>query len=145
MIIPNLMVADIQRSLAFYRDKLDMTVMMTVGADKTFNQGSEVVTDPVFAIVEWGGDQLMLQTRGSLTADLPTVPAGGDAGLWGTVYMRGFAPDVVMEKIDAADVVKGPETSWYGMRELYVRDPDGHVICLGAPDGEAPDGATPES
>ncbi len=139
MIIPNLMIADVQRSLAFYRDKLGMTVIMTVGADKTFNQGGDVVEDPVFAVVEWGGDQLMLQARESLTADLPTVPAAGEARLWGTVYMRGFAPDSVAERLDTADVIKGPETSWYGMRELYVRDPDGHVICLGAPDGEAPE------
>ncbi len=138
MIIPNLMVTDMARSVAFYRDKLGMAVDMSVGADRSFVQGGEAADNAVFTVLTWDGAQLMLQTVASLAGDVPAFSTDQAPTPSGTVYFRGFVPDAVAEKLSADEIVKGPETSWYGMRELYVRDPDGHILCLGAPDGAAP-------
>ncbi len=138
MIVPNLMVTDMPRSIAFYRDILGLTVGTTVSSDKSFATGGEVVAEPVFAVLEWNGAQIMLQTVESLAAELPVFSAGQSPHPAGTVYLRGFDPDSVAGRLSGDMIVKGPERTWYGMRELYIRDPDGHILCLGAPEGAPP-------
>jgi len=138
MIVPNLMVTDIRRSIEFYRDKLGFSVATTVSADRSFATGGEIVNDPVFAVLEWESAQLMLQTVGSLAGELSVFSADQAPQPSGTVYLRGFKPDDAAGRLSEGDVIKGPDISWYGMKELYVRDPDGHVICLGAPEGPPP-------
>lgn len=39
--------------------------------------------------------------------------------------------------VNPEHIVKGPERTWHGMTELYVRDPDGYIVRVGSPD-EAP-------
>jgi hypothetical protein len=52
--------------------------------------------------------------------------------------LRGYHPDEVADKDVSAITVKGPIKQWYGMVELYLRDPDGYIICLAAPEGPPP-------
>ena len=139
MIIPNLMVTDMSRALSFYRDLLGLEVTMTVDANRnTSTDGS--TSGAVFAILAWEGDQLMLQTAGSLADDLPGVLASEPPSKpAATVYLRGFHPDRVQGRVPQGTIVKGPERAWYGMLELFLRDPDGHIICLGVPDGPPPE------
>lgn len=137
MIIPNLMVTDVGRSIAFYRDKVGLSLAMTVGADRSFAQGG-MVADPVFAIMEGLDGQLMLQSVASLAADVPDFAPDQTPTPGGTIYFRGVSAAEAEPRFDGAEIVKPPERSWYGMVELYVRDPDGHVLCLGAPDGPPP-------
>jgi len=138
MIVPNLMVTDIRRSIGFYRDKLGLSVATTVSSDRTFATGGDIVDDPVFAVLEWDGAQLMLQTVGSLAGELSVFSSHQKPRPSGTVYLRGFNPDDTAGRFAEGEILKGPELTWYGMKELYVRDPDGHVICLGAPEGPPP-------
>lgn len=49
MIVPNLMVTDLERSVAFYRDVLGMTVAFVVGPDRQVSEGPE---GGVFATLE---------------------------------------------------------------------------------------------
>ncbi|MEM7022398.1 MAG: VOC family protein [Pseudomonadota bacterium] len=135
MIVPNLMVSDMRAAIAFYRDLLGMTVTMMLMPDRSMQTDGDG-QDAYFATLEWQGSQLMLQTRQSLAEELPgfdTPPSPA-----GTVYFRGFAPDAIADRVSAGQVVKGPVLQWYGMKELYLRDPDGHIICLGAPEGAPP-------
>lgn len=137
MIIPNLMVSDVDRSFAFYRDTLGLTPVMAVTASR------EMRTDgtsegAVFAIFEWDSAQLMLQAADSLAQELPLFGPSPTPSPGGTIYFRGLDPDALVTRVDPAHLIKGPETSWYGMRELYLRDPDGHVLCAGVPFGPAP-------
>lgn len=138
MIITNLMVADMVRSIAFYRDVIGMTVKMTVSPDRETEFGANDGANVAFAILEWNGAELMLQTQHSLSQELPifagpTMPAPSTA-----IYVRGLHPDTVKDRVQHANIVKGPFLQWYGMRELYLRDPDGHIVCLTAPEGDPP-------
>lgn len=136
MIIPNLMVRDLPRSVAFYRDILGLKLALTVTAEHETKFGNEAATeDAVFAILELQASQLMLQTVSSLAEELEVFSPQSAPTASGTVYIRGFAPESALAKLTPEQIVKGPQTSWYGVRELYVRDPDGYVICLGVPDG----------
>ena len=137
MIVPNLMVADMARSLAFYRDLLGLTLAFAVAADRSLLSETDG-TDAVFTTLDWDGAQLMLQTAASLAEELPAMAAGLPDRPGGTIYLRGFDPDKVLPLLPAETIVKGPFTQWYGMRELYLRDPDGHILCLGVPEGPPP-------
>lgn len=135
MIIPNLMVADMARSLAFYRGVLGFTLVTAVSADR----GTLAETDghdAVFAILSAAGGQLMLQTRQSLRAEQPTL--ADHPSFTGTIYLRGIDPRPLMATIPAGRIVKPIERQWYGMIEAYVRDPDGYILCLGVAEGPPP-------
>ena len=133
MIIPNLMVSDVGRSVRFYRDTLGMTLTMTVSSRREVGWPGELL-GAAFAVLEWGGGQLMLQSVASFADELPVFAPDRAPAPSGTVYFRGLHPETVRDQVADEDIVKGPERSWYGMMELYVRDPDGYVICLGAAD-----------
>jgi catechol 2,3-dioxygenase-like lactoylglutathione lyase family enzyme len=133
MIIPNLMVSDMVRSLAFYRDKIGLRVVMAIDGNR------EVLADTdgsnaVFVILSGLDDgELMLQSTASLRAEHPSLPT--TPGFTGTIYIRGLDPRMIAAKVDPADVAKPLERQWYGMLELYLRDPDGYLICIGMADG----------
>ena len=135
MIIPNLLVADMDRSIAFYRDLLGMEVTMSVDADQGYSEGA-LRPGSVFAGLQWNGAQLMLQTRERLARELTEVPVGPPGGVWGTVFIRGYDPTHLASRVPDGARVKGPEVTWYGMRELTLRDPDGHLVTLATPAGE---------
>ena len=136
MIIPNLMVRDLGRSVAFYRDGLGMDLVFALGPDRQMPEAPE---GGVFATLEWEGAQLMLQTVESLAQELPVFAPGQAPMPGGTVYLRGMEPEPVLARLPAEAVIRPPFRQWYGMREAYLRDPDGHVICMGVPDGAPPD------
>jgi catechol 2,3-dioxygenase-like lactoylglutathione lyase family enzyme len=135
MIIPNLMVTDLGRSVAFYRDVLGFSLSFVIGPDQIMQDDP---TGGVFATLERDGAQLMLQTRDSLAAELPVFQADQPIEPAGTIYLRGVDPDPVIARANPESIVKQPFRQWYGMREAYIRDPDGHILCLGVPDGPPP-------
>ncbi len=136
MIVPNLMVSDISLSVAFYTDVLGMSVIALV--DLEGQRMQEAVDETVsFATLEWQGGQLMLQRRDSLTEILPEL-GKTEPGLSGTVYLRGFSPDDIISRLPSEQILRGPVQQWYGMKELYFRDPDGYILCAGRAEGEAP-------
>lgn len=137
MIIPNLVIADMDRSIAFYRDLLGMKVTMSVDADQGYSANG-LCDNAVFAAVEWDGAQLMLQTRDSMAAEMPEFGSAAPATHWGTVFFRGYDPTTVADRVPPEHHVKGPEVTWYGMNELTLRDPDGNLITLATPAGEGP-------
>ena len=132
MIVANLLVADIARSVAFYRDVVGLEVMMLLGPDQTMINGPEIPGDAVFATLQHGGSQLMLQTEEHIRTVLPNAPKGSS---W--IYIRDLDPDPVLERIGGAPL-KGPEVTWYGMKEIHIADPDGHIVCIGTPEGAGP-------
>jgi uncharacterized glyoxalase superfamily protein PhnB len=135
-IIPNLMVSDMQRSLGFYCDLLGFTQNMAVTGDRKVITDGERVGNIVFAMLVNDSAELMLQRRDSMMEDVPAFSPGCVPGGTITLYLRGEAVDELAAKLaGAVEVVKGPETSWYGMRELYIRDPDGYVLAFGTPQG----------
>ena len=139
MIVPNLMVSDMARSVRFYRDTLGMTLTTTVSPDRDVGWPGDV-GGAAFAVLEWDGAQLMLQTVESLAGELSVFPPDHRPVPSGTIYFRGMHPSSVRDRVGDEQVVKGPERSWYGMMELYLRDPDGYAACVGAPDGGASSG-----
>jgi uncharacterized glyoxalase superfamily protein PhnB len=125
-VTPNLVVSDIDRSLAFYRDVLGFSAIATVPDGAPF----------VFVWMQRDGVNVFLNTVASIKDDQPALaarPIGGTA----TMYMA-IEADSAAEGVDAlfetvkpqANVIMPLHTQFYGMREFGVEDPDGYVIYV---------------
>ena len=136
---PNLMVTDMDASLRFYHEVVGLPIAFCVDADQSTDMSGEVVPGAVFATLRAGETELMLQDRVSLAEDAPVVtPDTPPAGTF-TLYFRVDDVDEVVARMpESHEVVKPLQMTWYGMKEIWVRDPDGYVITIGAPEGEPP-------
>ena len=108
-----LIVADLQRSLAFYH---------RIGFGKPSVHGEP----PCFAMLFRDGFELMLSSGES-----GAVRPNGPSGVW-DVYVRVDDLDAELRALAAAGVPvdKGPTDMFYQMREVEIVDPDGHRLCF---------------
>jgi catechol 2,3-dioxygenase-like lactoylglutathione lyase family enzyme len=117
---PNLLVADVERSIAFYRDVLGFTLVTTVPEQSPF----------VFAIVQKGGVEVFLNLAGPATEEYPAFkdrPIGGTLTLFiEVVGVRGLHDDLNGK----VPVVMPLEKKWYGPTEFAITDPDGYIITF---------------
>ena len=72
----------------------------------------------------------MFQQRNSLVEEMPAL-AGCDIGASLTLYIELEGVDALYESLrDKADIIKPPQTTFYGRRELYLRDCNGYILAL---------------
>lgn len=135
MIIPNLMVTDMPHAIAFYRDVIGLGVTMMISADREILEPGDE-SRAVFVTLDADEGQLMLQTVESLAAELDVFQSGQMPHPGGTIYFRGMDPAPVANRATSDQILKGPFLQWYGMKEVYLRDPDGHIICIGQAEGK---------
>ena len=119
-VTPNLVVRDLAKSLAFYRDVLGFTINMSVPDAPPY----------VFVGLERDGVPVFLNDITAASHDFPamaTAPAGGTATMFFIVTDVDALHAVVAPKAPVAMPLK---TQFYGMREFAVTDPDGHLITF---------------
>lgn len=117
---PNLIVADVERSLAFYRDVLGFTVGPTVPDASPF----------VFAIVQSGEVTVFLNAAGPAVEEYPAFkgrPLGGTLTLFIDVEGIRESYEALKERVE---VVMPLEKKWYGPTEFAFLDPDGYIITF---------------
>ncbi|MEM0977781.1 MAG: VOC family protein [Pseudomonadota bacterium] len=136
MIFANLMVTNVVTSAQFYMDVLGVELSFFVDADHQ-TQMDAAGKDIILASLTLSGAQLMLQRSDSLSEELPSF-AGHSPNFTGTIYFRDLSVDAIRAQLSDSQIIKEPFTQWYGMRELYFKDPDGYVICVGEMDGPSP-------
>lgn len=117
---PNLIVADVARSIAFYRDVLGFNVETTVPDEAPY----------VFAIVRSGGVEIFLNAPGPAIEEYPAFrdrPIGGTL----TLFIEVKNIEAVHTALEVRVPVVSPlEKKWYGVTEFAFTDPDGYVITL---------------
>lgn len=129
---PLIQVHDMNEALGFYRDVLGFEIV----------QASDEVESPEGGYFHWcwlrlGGAHLMLNTaydegERPPVRDTARQDAHRDIGL----YFDCSDPDAAAAALQAKGVVvDGPRDSSYGMRQLYVTDPDGYELCFQRPVG----------
>jgi catechol 2,3-dioxygenase-like lactoylglutathione lyase family enzyme len=117
---PNLIVANVERSLAFYRDVLGFSVAFTVPEASPL----------VFAAVQSGPVEIFLNAPEPAFAEYPALkerPIGGTLTLFIEVVGIGAVHDALKERVTIAMPL---ETKWYGMTEFAIEDPDGYLITF---------------
>lgn len=119
-VTPNLVVQDIDRSTAFYRDVLGFKIKTTVPAKAPF----------VFVMLDRDGVPVFLNTPEAAAHDIPQVTARGFGGT-ATLFFTVDAVDALHAVVAPhAKVVMELKTQFYGMREFAVEDPDGHILTF---------------
>ena len=117
---PNLIVSNVERRLAFYRDVLGFTVAQTIPDAPPL----------VFAILQSGSVEVFLNAPEPAYEEYPAFkdrPIGGTLTLFiEVVDVRGLHASLK----DRVTVVMPLEKKWYGLIEFAIADPDGYLITF---------------
>lgn len=116
-------VADLEKSLVFYRDGLGLPTEGIVGQE--FEHGAVAFFDLS------GGLKLAIWARSDLAFDtgLPEQPVSSTAFTIGhNVSQREDVGRIMGQAQRAgAEIIKAPQDTFYGGHAGYFRDPDGHL------------------
>jgi lactoylglutathione lyase len=117
---PNLLVANVERSLAFYVDILGFARGMTVPDQSPF----------AFASVASGPVEIFFNDAAGAMKEYPGF-AGKPIGATGTLFIEVEGVNALHDRLKTSVKVAMPiETKFYGMREFAIEDPDGYVITF---------------
>jgi lactoylglutathione lyase len=117
---PNLLVANVERSLAFYEGVLGFARGFTVPEQSPF----------VFASVTGGAVEIFFNDAGGAIKEYPAF-GGKPIGATGTMYIEVEGVDALHDRLKATVPIVMPlVTQFYGMREFAIEDPDGYVITF---------------
>ncbi len=118
---PNIMVADVARSLKFYHNILGFSIFTTLPSG-----------DPPYdwAMVGRDGALLMLQSQASLAEELPLFTQSEPGGAL-TFFIKVDDAEGLFASIrKQVRTIKAPYTSFYNMREFVIEDPDGYFLTF---------------
>ena len=122
---PLIQVFNMRRSLGFYRDLLGFTVVADSGGGD----------DASWVWLRRGAINLMLNDQYE-PGYVPEVPPD-ERTLWHKdtcLYFDCPDPDAAYGYLRSKGVeLEAPNTAPYGMRQLYLSDPDGYGICFQCP------------
>ena len=117
---PNLLVANVERSLAFYVDTLGFERGMTVPEASPF----------VFAAVTSGAIEIFFNDAVTAIKEYPAF-GGKPIGATGTLFIEVEGIDALHDRLKpAVKIVMPIVTQFYGMREFAIEDPDGYVMTF---------------
>ena len=117
---PNLLVANVERSLTFYIDTLGFARGMTVPDASPF----------VFASVASGDVEIFFNDATTAVKEYPAF-ADKPIGATGTMFIEMEGVDALHARIKSSVTITMPlVTQFYGMREFAIVDPDGYVITF---------------
>ena len=117
---PNLIVSNVEQSLAFYEGVLGFARGMTVPDQPPFAFGS-VTSGPI---------EIFFNDRSTVAKESPQM-AGLAFGGGNTMFIEVTGVDAVHDHVKArAKVIMPLVTQWYGLREFAIEDPDGYVITF---------------
>ncbi len=115
---PNLIVSNVEQSMAFYRDVLGFTIVTTVPDAPPY----------AFAIAMAGDVQVFFNSVEAATEEYPAFrnqPIGGTLTLF---FEVSAIEQLYGELTPKVRVVMPLEKKWYGMTEFAFLDPDGWMI-----------------
>jgi catechol 2,3-dioxygenase-like lactoylglutathione lyase family enzyme len=114
-LVPLLFVEDIDRSVGFYRDRLGFEVA------GTWEPGGKLV----WCRIQRGRSAVMLQQ-----ADEEDGPAAGRGRGIGFFFVCDSVHDIYAEFSDRGLHLDPPQTAFYGMEQVFVKDPDAYELCF---------------
>ena len=121
---PLISVFNMPRSLAFYRDVLGFEVMSDSG------NGDE----SSWVWIRLNDADLMLNDQYEPGHEPPEPPPDRQKWHHDTCLYFRADPDAVYEYLHSRGIeLKPPKDAPYGMRQLYLNDPDGYNLCFQQP------------
>ena len=124
---PNLMVEDVNETVAFYKDVLGFALLASVPEEGQFN----------WAMMKHGGVEIMFQSRASLTGDVPQFEGkaiGGSLTLYIDVEdIKGLYANLQ----NRVTLLHDMATTFYGTREFTIQDCNGYILTFAQAETEA--------
>ena len=121
-ITPVLYVQRIEDCISFWVDRMGFT--KTVSVPEGDHLG--------FVVLVRDGAEVMLQTWEGLRREAPgLLPKGRGTGAALFVEVADF--EETCQRLEGIDIVLPERKTFYGMREIGVREPGGHAIVFAAP------------
>ncbi|WP_321516268.1 VOC family protein [Marinifilum fragile] len=126
---PNFQVKDIKETVNFYQSVLGFSLIMAV--PETQDAIEQFVADNkeyIYALVSKDKVEMMFQRSDSFKSD---VKMAKDISLGASVsfYMEIDGLDNFYDEIkDKVSEITEPKLAWYGMKEFYVKDPNGYIL-----------------
>jgi uncharacterized glyoxalase superfamily protein PhnB len=117
---PVLCLDQIEKSLPFWVDRLGFAKTVEVP------DGNRLA----FAILVKDGAEVMLQTWESVKKDAPALVPASPAATFLFIEVEDFAD--ILKRVAGCEVALAERTTFYGMREIVVREPGGHLVCFAA-------------
>jgi len=121
-ITPVLFVEEIEPCVRFWVERLDFQKTVEVP------EGNKLG----FVILQQGNVELMYESFATAKKDLPRVAKEVRKGP-SFLYIEVEHLEPILEKLKGASVYLPVRTTFYGMKEIGVRDPAGHCIAFAAP------------
>lgn len=120
---PILIVKSVEPTMKFFMDALGFEVLAK--AEEGAGLG--------FVWLQHGIVDVMIQTEESLKGDMPTVSGQTGNAL---MYLRVDNLDALAPKLEGLEQVVARRTTAYGMHEVVIREPGGHLVALAQPKDE---------
>jgi catechol 2,3-dioxygenase-like lactoylglutathione lyase family enzyme len=116
-----LMVESIEKSLPFWVDRMGFTKTVEVPEGDVLG----------FVILVRDSAELMLQSIESVRKDAPQfAPQGRECSTGLFIEVDDFAD--AQKRLEGYPIALPERTTFYGMREIGVREPNGHVVVFAA-------------
>jgi uncharacterized glyoxalase superfamily protein PhnB len=125
-VTPVLAVPEVEPCVKFWVERMGFKVTSEVPDGKTVG----------FATLERDGVELMYQSYHSIENDNAAIAALARKGS-SFLYVEVNDLDDVIAAMKGAEIAMPLRTTFYGMKELGVKDPAGHVITFAQKAGEA--------
>ncbi len=117
---PNLIAADVNRSVDFYTRELGFTLVASVPDTGTYN----------WAMVQRDTVTMMFQTLDSIHEDMPSLKITGKGSI-GTFFIKMKGIDDLFASLKGkVEIPLDMRTTFYGMKEFAVKDPDGYLLVF---------------
>jgi uncharacterized glyoxalase superfamily protein PhnB len=120
-ITPIIFVDAIEPTLKFWVDRLGFTKTVEVP------EGDKLA----FVILVKGGAELMIQSRSSVKSDDPSKMEYTHASACLYIEVSDFGD--LLKRVDGFEVATPQRDTFYGMREIGVKEPGGNIVTFAAP------------
>jgi uncharacterized glyoxalase superfamily protein PhnB len=84
-----------------------------------------------FVILKQGDSEIMLQTRESIKNDVSGA-SQAVLSMTSALYIEVDSFADALDRIQGAEVLVPQRDTFYGMREIYVREPEGQIVGFAA-------------
>lgn len=123
-IFPNLMVQNIEQTIAWYKKNLQATLKMSVPKQSN----PDLMR---FATLTIEGNDLMLQDLEDIENKYPVIKGQVSHSNGVALNIQVKDAQQIYEKLrKEVEVIAQPQDMFYGMREFTMRDPDGYLITV---------------
>jgi uncharacterized glyoxalase superfamily protein PhnB len=116
---PVLFVPEIEPCVAFWTERLGFK---NAGE---FKEGAKLA----FVMLQKDGTEIMYQSHSSLEKDMPAISAAARRGPT-FLYIEVENLDAIKEAVKGAEMYMSERTTFYGAREIGIKDPAGHYVTF---------------